>query len=174
MLLEKNRYGNWKNNIPSNFLEYLFSPASTQLRLVNFFFQKICRLNSGVNFMLHYTSQASGDIQIGAGVARYMAGSGNCYFQGISGIIIGDNTMIAPGVKIISANHKLDDFKMHVKADPIVIGSNCWLGANSVILPSCNLGNNVIVGAGAVVTKSFESNVVIGGNPAKVIRKLTH
>ena len=52
----------------------------------------------------------------------------------------------------------------------ISIGNNCWIGGNAVINPGVKLGHNVVVGAGSVVTKSFEDNVVIAGNPAKVIQ----
>jgi maltose O-acetyltransferase len=55
---------------------------------------------------------------------------------------------------------------------PITIGDNCWIGGNSVINPGVSLGNNVVVGSGSVVTKSFGDNVVIAGNPAKIIRHL--
>lgn len=51
----------------------------------------------------------------------------------------------------------------------ISIGNYCYIGANSIILPGVTIGNNVLVSAGSVVTKSFKSNSVIGGNPAKVI-----
>ena len=55
----------------------------------------------------------------------------------------------------------------------IIIGKKCWIGMNSVILPGVVLGDHTIVGAGAVVTKSFvDGNCVIGGNPARIIRKL--
>ena len=60
--------------------------------------------------MVHFTSQVSGNIKIGENVAFYMAGSGNCYLQGINGIIIGDHTIFAPVVKIISSNHSKGDF----------------------------------------------------------------
>ena len=60
---------------------------------------------------------------------------------------------------------------MHQEAKEVVIGENCWLGMNSVILPGVSLGDNTIVGAGSVVTKSFmDGNCVIGGNPARIIR----
>ncbi|WP_368253629.1 DapH/DapD/GlmU-related protein, partial [Clostridium paraputrificum] len=55
---------------------------------------------------------------------------------------------------------------------PITIGDNCWIGGSATIVPGVTLGNNVVVAAGAVVTKSFGDNVVIGGNPAKIIKEL--
>ena len=54
----------------------------------------------------------------------------------------------------------------------VTIGDNCWIGGGVTILPGVTLGDNVVVGAASVVTKSFPSNVVIAGNPAKVIREL--
>lgn len=59
--------------------------------------------------------------------------------------------------------------KMIVKET--IIGENCFIGEKSIILPGVILGNNVIVAAGSVVTKSFDDNVLIGGNPAKIIKK---
>ena len=53
---------------------------------------------------------------------------------------------------------------------PVTIGNDCWIGGQAVINPGVTLGDNVVVGSGAVVTKSFPSNVVIAGNPAKIIK----
>ena len=80
---------------------------------------------------------------------------------------------MGPGVKIISANHNLENFEQHDPSDPIYIDDFCWLSANCVILPEVNLGRHVIVAAGAVVTKSFKENdIVIGGVPAKKIKDI--
>jgi acetyltransferase-like isoleucine patch superfamily enzyme len=131
------------------------------------------RINAEVPFMVHYTSIVSKTITLGKNVAASFATSGFCYIQGINGVIIGDDTIFAPGVKIISANHQSDNIKIHEKnIGPVTIGTRCWIGANAVILPGIHLGDNVIVGAGSIVTKSFESNVVIAGNPAKIIKYL--
>ncbi len=119
--------------------------------------------------MVHFTSSVGDNIQIGRSVWISFACSGNCYIQGINGVHIGDDTIFAPGVKIISANHAFADFNSWPKKDPVIIGRHCWLGANAVILPGVTLGDNVIVGAGAVVTKSVPSNTIVAGVPARPI-----
>lgn len=96
------------------------------------------------------------------------------YFQNFLGhIYIGKGTYIAPNVGIITANHDLNDLDSHAEAKDVVLGENCWVGMNSVILPGVTLGDKTIVAAGSVVTKSFvQGNVVLGGIPAKIIKGL--
>lgn len=96
------------------------------------------------------------------------------YFQAIDAkIVIGKGTWIAPNVGLITTNHDIDCLDKHVKGGDITIGEKCWIGMNSVILPSVTLGKQTIVGAGAVVTKSFPDGcVVVGGVPAKIIKVL--
>lgn len=97
------------------------------------------------------------------------------YLQNFKGhIFLGRGSYIAPNVGLITANHKLDDLDSHEDGRDIHIGEGCWIGMNSVVLPGVTLGARTIVAAGAVVTKSFpEGNAVIGGVPAKVIKRLT-
>ena len=96
-----------------------------------------------------------------------------CYFQAIGHITFGKGCYIAPNVGIITSNHSLTNLKEHEPPKDVVLGDNCWVGMNSVILPGVKLGNNTIVGAGSVVTKSFESgHCVICGNPAKIIKTI--
>ena len=97
--------------------------------------------------------------------------SNRLYIQAINGIIIDTSVLIGPDVKIISANHCFNDYEKWYNSDPIKIDKNVWIGANSVILPGVNIGQNCIVGAGSIVTKSFDDNSVICGNPARIIRK---
>lgn len=97
-----------------------------------------------------------------------------CYYNNFSAEIhLGKGTYIAPNVGIITANHNHQNLDEHLPGKPVVIGEKCWIGMNSIILPGVTLGDKTIVGAGSVVTKSFEEgNIVLGGNPAKIIKKL--
>lgn len=98
-----------------------------------------------------------------------------CYFQATPGgrIIIGKGTYIAPNVGLITANHDPCLPHRHLPSQGIVLGEQCWIGMNSVILPGVQLGAHTVVAAGAVVTKSFpEGNCVIGGVPAVVLKHL--
>lgn len=61
---------------------------------------------------------------------------------------------------------------VNVKSSPIIIGNNSWIGLNCIILKGVTIGEGCIIGAGSVVTKSIPPNTIVGGNPAKVIRKL--
>ncbi|MGM9904133.1 chorismate mutase [Enterococcus sp. 10A9_DIV0425] len=99
----------------------------------------------------------------------------NCTFLDVSTIEIGDNCMFAPNVQLYTATHPLHPVKRNSGleyAKPIKIGNNVWLGGGVIITPGVVLGDNVVVGAGSVVTKSFPDNVVIAGNPARIIKTI--
>ncbi len=95
------------------------------------------------------------------------------YFQNFYGkIFIGKGTYIAPNVGIITVNHDLRNLDEYLEPKDVIIGKNCWIGMNSVILPGAVLGDKTIVGAGSIVTKSFpEGNCIIAGNPANILKK---
>lgn len=83
--------------------------------------------------------------------------------------------MFAPGVQLYTATHPIDPVERNSGleyAKPITIGNNVWIGGSAIVVPGVTLGDNVVVAAGAVVTKSFPDNVVIGGNPARVIKEI--
>lgn len=137
--------------------------------LLNLIFQKILRYNCAYDWSIHFTSRVNGRVVIGDGVEMSFATSGHCYIQGINGVYIGDETIFAPGVKIISANHSKGNLHKWDKCDAIRVGKRCWIGANAIILPGVTLGDDVIVGAGSVVTKSFPAGATVVGVPAKMV-----
>lgn len=100
--------------------------------------------------------------------------SPGCYFQTYDASIrIGKGSFIAQGTGIITSNHDFYDLEKRGKIADVVIGSYCWLGMHSIILPGVVLGDHTIVGAGSVVTHSFpEGYCILAGNPAKIVRKL--
>lgn len=102
-------------------------------------------------------------------------GVGN-YFQGIGAkVVLGKGCMIAQNSGFITANHDFYDVHKSQPGREIVLGECCWVAMNAMILPGVHLGPHTIVGAGAVVTKSFpEGWCVIAGNPAKKIKELSH
>lgn len=93
-----------------------------------------------------------------------------------SHIYIGDNTLIAPNVVISTAGHpilpELREKGYQFNAD-IHIGKNCWLGAGVKVMPGVTIGDNTVIGAGAVVTHDIPANVVAMGIPCKVVREIS-
>ena len=96
-----------------------------------------------------------------------------CHFQDHGGVVIGDGCQIGHNVVFATLNHGLlpEDRKNTYPA-PIVLGKNVWVGSNSTILQGVTIGDNAVVGAGAVVAKDVPANVVVGGVPAKIIKKI--
>lgn len=99
----------------------------------------------------------------------------DCVCLDICKIRIGDNCLIAPGVHIYTANHPLTPVERTSGIEygkPVTIGNNVWIGGRAIINPGVQIGDNVVVASGAVVTKNVPDNVVVGGNPAKIIKHI--
>lgn len=90
-------------------------------------------------------------------------------------VIFGDNVFIAPNCAFYTSGHPID-YKIRNQgyeyAKPILVGDNVWFGANSIVLPGVKIGNNVVVAAGTVVNKDVPNNVLIAGNPFKIIKSI--
>ena len=93
----------------------------------------------------------------------------NCY--SIDKISIGSNTTVSCDVFLDCASHDISSPIMELTYAPITIGANCWIAANSIVLPGRNVGDGAVVAAGSVVTNDVEAWTVVGGNPAKFIKK---
>lgn len=141
--------------------------------VADFFFRRMLRQNAGTGWAVHHTSTIVCADKIFRGKNVYPGDSPNNYIEAFNGIHIGDYTNLGPGVGLLSANHDKINNTLHEKADPIRIGKFCWIGMNAIILPAVELGDFTIVGAGAVVTKSFPDGFcVLGGSPATIINYL--
>lgn len=142
----------------------------------NFFIQKILGYQRHIPYPVSFRMQVMNweNVAFDVNDLSNFQKSGS-YFQAASDahIYIGKGSYIAANVGIITANHDLCDLSKPAPGKDVLIGENCWIGMNSVILPGVELGEHTIVGAGSVVTKSFpQGNCIIAGNPAKIIREL--
>lgn len=100
----------------------------------------------------------------------------NCCILDVAKVKIGDNCMFAPNVSVYTAGHPIhpdtrnSGYEYGIK---VTIGDNVWVGGNTVICPGVRIGNNVVIGAGSVVTRDLPDNVVAAGNPCRIIKKIT-
>jgi acetyltransferase-like isoleucine patch superfamily enzyme len=94
--------------------------------------------------------------------------------NGTGGVDVGDDTLIGPGVRIISYQHQYAAGatvrSQPTIAAPIRIGSDVWIGANAVILAGVSIGDGAVIGAGAVVTHDVAAGIVVAGVPARTIK----
>jgi maltose O-acetyltransferase len=99
----------------------------------------------------------------------------DCVFLDVCKIRIGNNCFIAPGVHIYTATHPVNPHERNSGAEygrQVTIGDNVWIGGKALINPGVEIGNNVVVASGAVVTKNVPDNVVVGGNPARILKQI--
>ncbi|MGN7485180.1 sugar O-acetyltransferase [Priestia megaterium] len=99
----------------------------------------------------------------------------DCTILDVCEVRFGDNCILAPGVQIYTATHPLHPTERNSGkeyAKPITFGNNVWIGGSAVINPGVTVGDNVVIASGSVVTKDVPNNVVVGGNPAKIIKKI--
>jgi maltose O-acetyltransferase len=93
----------------------------------------------------------------------------------VARITIGEDCQIGPNVQLLTPTHPIDPQPRRDKleaAEPIVLEDNVWLGGGVIVCPGVTIGENSVIGAGAVVTKDIPANVVAVGNPARVIRSI--
>lgn len=99
----------------------------------------------------------------------------NCVILDVNTITIGNNVLFGPNVQVYTATHPIDAQLRNSGKEmgyPIEIGDNVWVGGGAIICPGVTIGDNVVIGAGSVVTKDIPKNVVVAGNPAKIIKNI--
>ncbi|WP_426025390.1 sugar O-acetyltransferase [Brevundimonas sp. TSRC1-1] len=99
----------------------------------------------------------------------------NSVFLDCAEIRIGDNFQAGPGVQLLTPEHPLDAVERRglESARPITIGDDVWIGGGAIVLAGVTIGDRAVVGAGSVVTRDVPPDVVVVGNPAKVVKHLT-
>ena len=108
----------------------------------------------------------------------------NCTFLDDNRIVIGDHALIAPNVQIYTAFHPTNPYDRfgepredgsfafcRTQTAPVIIGDRVWIGGGVIIMPGVTIGDNVVSGAGSVVTKDIPSNVIAYGSPCRVVRE---
>lgn len=127
-------------------------------------------LNETLNVIPPFNTDFGKNIHIGQ---RVFINSG-CKMQDQGGIYIGNDVLIGHNACLLTLNHEMDPENradMHPK--PIHIEDKAWLGSNVTVLPGVTIGEGAIVAAGAVVTKDVDSNTIVGGVPAKIIKRIS-
>ena len=95
-----------------------------------------------------------------------------CVFLDAAPIVLGDDVQLGPAVQLLTSDHPRDAAEraaMLESAHPITIGARAWLGGGVIVLPGVRIGDDTIIGAGSVVTRSVEPGVTAAGNPCRVI-----
>ncbi|MGB4589434.1 MAG: DapH/DapD/GlmU-related protein [Clostridiaceae bacterium] len=96
-----------------------------------------------------------------------------CRFQDQGGIAIGNGVLIGHNVVLATLNHDIDPNRRSViHPSPISIGNNVWIGANATVLPGVTIGDGAIIAAGAVVNRDVSVNTIVGGVPARLLKKI--
>jgi maltose O-acetyltransferase len=99
----------------------------------------------------------------------------NCVVLDVAEVRVGDFTLLAPNVQLLTATHPLNaELRRHKEyAKPITIGSDVWIGGGAIIGPGVTIGDRTVIGAGSVVMRDIPAGVVAYGNPCRVVRSIT-
>ncbi|PNG27295.1 sugar O-acetyltransferase [Methylocella silvestris] len=126
-------------------------------------------VGAGANIRPPFYCDYGFNIRVGAGAFLNF----NCVILDVVAVNIGELTQIGPGVQILAADHPRDPAQRRAMLEsgrPVSIGANCWIGAGALILPGVTIGDDAIVGAGAVVTRDVAARATVAGNPARRLR----
>lgn len=104
-------------------------------------------------------------------VGDYVALGPRSEIYNVARIVMGSNITVSQGAYLCTASHDISKIKKPLVTKSIQLGDSTWIGARAIVLPGVTIGEGAVVAAGAVVTKDVESWTVVGGNPAKFIKK---
>ena len=137
--------------------------------LARSFFYQLCGIEMGKGSTIHMGARffKPNNIKIGKGTII----GDHAFLDGRDSLTIGSHVDIASQVMIYNSEHDLDNPTMKAKEDPVTIRDYCFIGPRAIIMPGVTLGKGAVVAGGAVVTKSVPAGVIVGGVPAKEIKK---
>ena len=132
-----------------------------------FFYKRIMRfeIEKNVSILMRTIFYGKGNLTVG----KNSVINDNCRIDNRGKIVIGSNVSISSESFIVSSQHDIQSIDFKTITRETVIGDYVFIGARGMVLPNVNLKRGCVVGAGSIVTKSFEEYSVIAGNPAKVI-----
>ncbi len=151
--------------------QYNASPIADPLTRRELLVELMGQVGSEVEVRAPVYVDYGSNVRIGSGVFLNYG----CQLADVAAITIGDHCQIGPNVQLLTPIHPLDPQRrkdLWETAAPITLGSNVWLGGGVIVLPGITIGDDTVVGAGAVVTKDLPAGVLAVGNPAKVVREL--
>ena len=165
--------------LPKSFLQFLWDCTANHSQIIfiglRYFIPKSLIKNCGDNVKIGTNVQNLGwdKLFIGSNVSIHS----NCYLDANGQITIGDNISIAHNSTILSTNHDWKDKTTPIKYNPVTYGKvtifdDVWIGCGCRILAGVHIQNRAIIAAGAIVNKNVDSNVIVGGIPAKVIKEI--
>lgn len=99
----------------------------------------------------------------------------DCVVLDVRRVEFGRNCLLGPGVHVYTATHPLDAEERAAgleRGEPVTVGDDVWIGGRAVLNPGVTVGNGAVIASGAVVTEDVPDGVVVGGNPARVLREL--
>ena len=137
---------------------------------------RFLRFGEGAEFRPGAYATSCSRISLGAGVV--IRPGCMLFADDQEGITIEDSVMLGAGVHIYVNNHRFDEADVPIihqgyyPSEPVVLRAGCWIGANAILLPGVEVGENAVVGAGSIVTRSVPPRVLVAGSPARMIRQL--
>ena len=126
------------------------------------------------NFIIHSPFRC--DFGFNIHIGKNFIGNFNLSILDEAQVTIGDNVMIGPNCSLVTITHALLPDQRHegiMQAKPITIGNNVWLAANVTVLPGVTIGDDSVIGAGSVVTKSIPPRTLAAGIPCRPMRPIT-